>query len=120
LSNSAPRLTVEEALDALPGSIRVGPFDYAIERMNPREAAARDVYGLCSNAEYKISISPMIGSAVKLVDTFLHEVGHAIYNYRHLEDEDKQERVVGNFSVGFTAVFRDNPWLLTWLADCLR
>ena len=58
-------------------------------------------------------------SPVKAADTLLHEAGHAIYATYALADEDKEERIVAVFATAWAQVFRDNPWLLGWLARSL-
>lgn len=114
-------MTGEEAVDILPASIRVGPFDYAIRKMPTLEANCRNVYGECSNREMHIRMSGEgFPDAVKAADTFIHELNHAIWFSFGVEDDDKQERTVNLMSTGWTSVYRANPWLLGWLTDCLK
>lgn len=109
-----------EAAARLPASIRVGPFDFEIVRMHHLEASSRGEWGSCALHSFKINIQDSLPSATKAADTFTHEVNHAIWWMMGLEEADKQERIVGNMATGWTMVYRDNPWLLGWLADCLR
>lgn len=114
------RLTGEQAVERLPHSIRVGPFDYVIEKMTSNQSGAMRRWGEFSSLEAKIRVSTNFPTAVKAADTLLHEVGHAIWFAWGIEKGDDEERVVGNAATGWVTVYRDNPWLLDWLKECLR
>ena len=121
-SNDAPkraRLTGEQAVERLPKFVRVGPFDYAIEHLPEIEVERHSRWGDCWPGQFVIRIAPSIPTAVKVADTFLHEVTHAIFAVMNIEEGDKQERVVAAIGTGLAQVYRDNPWLLSWLAECL-
>lgn len=113
-------LTGEQAVERLPASIRVGPFDYEIVKMTSRESSALRRWGEFSSLEAKIRISTNFPTPVKAVDTLLHEVGHAIWFAWGIEKGDDEERTVGNAATGWVSVYRDNPWLLDWLKECLK
>jgi hypothetical protein len=117
--DGATRLTGEQAVAKLPASIRVGPFDYAIERMTSNQSASMRRWGEFSSMESVIRVSTNFPTAVKAVDTLLHEVGHAIWFAWGIEKGDDEERVVGNAAMGWVTVYRNNPWLLGWIAECL-
>jgi hypothetical protein len=102
-------------VDALPEMIKVGAFDFAIEKVDTLEAHSRGVYGQCSSQLMTLSIQRQMPSRQKAVDTFLHELLHAIWWERDLEDADKEERTVGCLSTGLVQVHRDNPWLADWI-----
>ena len=104
------------AVAELPAAIRVGPFDFAVERMNPHDAASRRLWGQFSLIEQVIRVQVDIPSPIKAVDTVLHEIGHAIYWAYGIEDQDKEERIVAVFGTAWTQVWRDNPALLAWVA----
>lgn len=53
------------------------------------------------------------------VYTVLHEVLHGIWYHRALPERPREERVVTELAWGLTAVFRDNPGLLTHLEGLL-
>jgi hypothetical protein len=99
----------------LPGNVRVGPFDFRIELMAPCRAASEKAFGLCNCLEHVISLQRDMPNKSRVVDTFLHELMHAIYWAYGIEDRDEEERIVGAIAVGMTALFRDNPWLLDWI-----
>lgn len=113
-------MTGNEAVAALPDSVRIGPYDFAIEMMSPLESASRgDLWGECSTSLMKISMSQEFPSAAKAVDTFLHECLHALFWAAGIEDADKEERIVGHLGTALTGLHRDNPWLTQWLQDAL-
>ena len=116
-SYESVRMTGEEAIDALPSSIRVGPFDFKIERWTAIECADNRRWGECSCLMQTIRIQRSMPSATKAVDTFLHEVLHAIYFAWGIEDEDKEERTVAAIATAWTQIFRDNPWLIRWIGE---
>ena len=84
------------------------------------EASSRGEWGSCALHSFKINVQDSLPSSVKAADTFIHEVGHAVWWMMGLEDADKQERIIGNMAMGWVMVYRDNPWLLGWIADCLK
>lgn len=113
-------MTGEQAAAKLPASVRIGPFDFTIELMSRHEATGRSRYGECAIVEQKIRVSEDFASPVKAADTFIHECLHGLWWTMSLEDGDKQERIVCALSTALTILYRDNPWLLGWLADCLK
>lgn len=112
-------LTCKEAFAKLPPSILVGPFDFKIEIATHLVSSGRGEWGSCSLFTFVISVQEDFPSVVKAVDTFLHEVGHAIWFAMRLDDGDKQERIIASLATGWVGVYRANPWLLGWLAECL-
>lgn len=113
-------LTGEQAVERLPASIRIGPYEFEIEKMSSRTSASRQRYGECSTQEQRIGIASDLASAAKAVDTFLHECLHGCWWVASLEEGDKQERIVCSLAVALTSLHRDNPWLAVWLTECLR
>lgn len=110
---------VELALSRLPATIRIGPFDYTLKTMSAVESSARHRYGECSPQQEEITLAISHPSLVKLVDTLLHEITHAIFDAANIEEGDKDERIVTKSGTGWTQVYRDNLWLLDWIKDCL-
>jgi hypothetical protein len=108
------------AMDALPETVRVGAFTFAIDKWTSHKAAGNSRYGECSSIEQKIGVQRDMATPEKAVDTFLHEVGHAIYWAYGFEAGDKEERIVSGFASAWVQVYRDNPWLLGWIAKTLE
>jgi hypothetical protein len=55
-----------------------------------------------------------------VADATLHEILHAIWAERRLPDRTREERAVTALAQGLTAVFRDNPGLLTYIDRLVR
>jgi hypothetical protein len=70
--------------------------------------------------EQTIRIQRHMATPQKAVDTFMHEVLHALYWAYGIRDEDKEERTVGAMSTALMTCYRDNPWLLDWIREALR
>lgn len=111
-------LTGREAVEALPTSLRVGPFDFSMQKWTAQQAQSVNCFGQIAPAELRISIQLDMPSPQKAADTFLHEAGHAIWWTCHLADEDKEERIVAVFAKAWLQVFRDNPLILPWIQRC--
>ena len=108
-----------EAVDALPSTVRIGPFDFALIPWTTPQAQAAHRYGECSSIEQVIRIQRDMASPTKCVDTLVHEVSHAFWWAYGIEDGDKEERIVGVLGTAWTAFYRDNPWFLDWVKAAL-
>jgi hypothetical protein len=111
--------TSRQAIEALPPSLKIGPFDFGIEKLSAQRASGKDCFGEFSACEGQIALQLDMPSAVKAAETLLHEAGHAIYAICALAEDDKEERIVSVFATGWAQVLRDNPWLLRWLERSL-
>lgn len=105
-------------MEGLPKKIRVAAFDIQIEDWRPISAAASRRFGEFSCMESLIRIDTSVDK-VKVVDTLLHEISHAICWAYGVEDADKEERIVGTFGTAWTQIFRDNPALLDFIKEQL-
>ncbi len=106
-------------MQKLPVNIRVGAWDFSIEKWHANRAAGARRWGECSCTEMRISIQQDMPNRAQAMHTFLHEVSHAVWWAFGVEDEDKEERTVNLSSCGWVCVYRDNPWLLDWLKECV-
>lgn len=102
-------------VENLPASVRVGPYTFSIEKWSMHQASANQAFGLCSSNEQRISIQSEMPTRWRAVDTFIHELYHAIFYAYGIEDEDKEERAVGALGTAHVALYRDNPWLIDWI-----
>ena len=50
-----------------------------------------------------------------VVDTFLHELIHAVNHVMGIEDSTSEEEATTRFSTGFCTVWRHNPKVFEWL-----
>ncbi len=103
----------------LPQAIKIAAFDIKIEEWKPISASANRRYGEFSSMESNIRIDTSV-NYIKIVDTLLHEISHAIYWAYGMEDEDKEERIVATFATAWTQIYRDNPFLLQWIHATLN
>ena len=111
-------MSVKALLRQLPDSIRVGPYDIALRVVPPSGMGNRENAGefTADGLALEIRVKDEAPSAVHVVDTVLHEIGHAIFWTYLLNDADQEERTVATFGTAWTQVYRDNPGLLGWIA----
>ena len=110
-----PNEAGRRAIDALPRKIKIAGFDFQIKRWTHHESSGVQRYGEFSSIEQVIRLQHDMPSAFKAVDTFLHELGHALYWVFGLKSEDDEERTGSTMSSGWVTVYRDNPWLAKWI-----
>lgn len=103
----------------LPSSIRIAAFDINVYEWNHLSATAMGRFGEWSSIECCIRVDTAV-NPMKVVDTLLHEINHAIYWAYGLEEGDKEERIVATMATAWLQIYRDNPKLLTWIADTIR
>jgi hypothetical protein len=77
-------------------------------------------WGLYDSNINRITLVHSICDTQHVVEVLLHEISHAIYDKSKLEDTDLEERIVATFSIGWTQIYRDNPWLTAWIAKFVR
>lgn len=105
---------------ALPDSIRVAGYDFRIQKWTANEAQGAMRWGEMSSNEQVIRIQSNMPTPFKAVDTFLHEVTHAIFWSYRLDDDDKEERIVSTMGTALMTLHRDNPWLAKWIERALK
>lgn len=113
-------MTGPDAVSLLPPSIRVGAFDMAIVQWPNDVANAARCWGVFDAMSQEIKIQSGMPSAEKAVDTFVHELIHAIYFAYVIYDEDREERTVSTMGRAWTQIYRDNPWFPTWIGMVLH
>jgi hypothetical protein len=110
-------MTVAALNAKLPGSMRIGPYDVALEPMSGVKTYATGNVGQFSARELRISYRAEASSSLDALDTLLHEVNHAVFFAYHMREDDKEERIVSMFATAWTQVYRDNPWLIEWIRE---
>lgn len=98
--------------DRLPASIRVGPYDIALIVESPEWAEENTAFGLFKFWLMTIQLSSEQPSPIHMLDTFLHEVNHAVWYVQGIKPRDSEERKVTAISTAWAQTYRDNPWLL--------
>lgn len=112
-------MTPAKLVASLPEKIRVGPFDMRLIPMETYTANAMEVFGYFKRDEQVIAFEATPSTCEGIADTLLHEILHAIWWAYGIEDRDEEERTVATMATAWTQVYRDNPWLLKWLAKAL-
>ena len=99
-------------------SIRVGPFDMAIIRL---EGEDRDK-SLAQFSEHQMTIAMRdeFPNDQQRAETLLHEVFHAIEGVMGIPDKESRERRVSAISIGMAMVIRDNPAFIDYLKEKLK
>jgi len=114
--------TVEACIAALPRTVKVGPYDWAVMVMDGGEGE------LCGQADFsvhQIRLWPAnLASPSHVVGVFLHECLHVIFDVQNLvkmkrDKDEREEAIVLGFESGLISLFRDNQKLLTWLRKWL-
>lgn len=100
-----------------PKKVKVAGFDIDLVDLKPH--VGRGTFGEFSSLENVIRVDFSV-NRIHMIDTLLHEIGHAIYWTYGIHDTDEEERVVGVFATGWTQVYRDNPDLLEFIKDNLK
>lgn len=97
-------------------SLRIGPIDIDVIFCPLNE----EMFGDFCYIKNKIRIDESL-SGPPLVDTLIHEINHAVWKVGHLSDKKQgEERAVSVMASTWTQIYRDNPWLLDWIAKHLE
>ncbi len=91
--------------------VRVGPYDLEIAITKLGD----NIWGSFTFAKQVIELAPEQPSGIFALDTFLHELNHAIFVVYDLKDSDNEERIASVLATGWTQVYRDNPRVLDWI-----
>lgn len=103
----------------LPKRIRVAAFDIELVTRSMAWSYQSNRWGEFDTAAQQINLQPEFPTGAKMVDTVLHEIGHAIYWAFGLADADQEERIVMTMATAWTQIWRDNPKLLAWMTRTL-
>jgi hypothetical protein len=98
----------------LPKAIRVAAYDIKVINWDTHTACANRRFGEFCALEFCIRVDATV-DPMKVLNTLIHEINHAVYWAYGLEDEDKEERVVSTMAIGWTQIYRDNPHLIRWI-----
>ena len=98
-------------------SVRVGPFDVAIDTLTGEE---RDrCFGTFSETTLTILLREKFQNDQQMAETLLHELLHAIFCVGGVKPKDPEERIISQTSTVMASVIRDNPNLMRWLQEKL-
>lgn len=102
----------------LPRSIKIGPYDYAVVKLDKSDAGRN--YGAFASEDQEIRLRDSFKSKHMLADTLLHEILHGIWFVHGIVARDGEERIIGQMATGLTQVLRDNPALVSFLKAHLK
>jgi hypothetical protein len=110
----------------LPDKIRIGYQDVTIEREKASFSKPTDSYGEYDHRKNSITIQSEL-SNLDEANTLIHEILHGIsytssltVGGQPLDTDNKEEVVINQITNGLAQVFRDNPWLASYLKERLR
>lgn len=98
--------------DALPATIRIGPYDVRFQIEDYDWSQVNDAFGQYDRSAMRIHLAANAAPTEQhALDTLLHEVIHAIWHIYGVRSRDSEERIVSAHSTAWTQIYRDNPWL---------
>ena len=105
----------------LPDKVRIGYQDVTIERERASFSKPTDSYGEYDHRKNSITIQS------ELSNTLIHEILHGIsyinsltVSGQPLDTDNREEIVINQITNGLVQVFRDNPWLASYLKDKIK
>lgn len=105
-------------MSTLPASVRIGPYDFTVREWTDLDAINTSRVGQVTFEDGVMCVVTNRPRA-KVVATLLHEILHAIRFVYGIRDRDDEERTVEMEAVALTALWRDNPSLLSWVGQQL-
>lgn len=103
----------------LPTSVRIGPFDFAVEDWDPRFASSAARFGECDKQQNIIRVRTDMPPQ-RIAEVLLHEINHAIWEVGACDELADEERVISAISMVWCQVWRDNPSLIACITKMVR
>ena len=110
----------------LPDKVRIGYQDVTIERERASFSKPTDSYGEYDHRKNSITIQSEL-SDLDEANTLIHEILHGIsyinsltVSGQPLDTDNREEIVINQITNGLVQVFRDNPWLASYLKDKIK
>ena len=105
----------------LPQKIIISAFDHAIAFKDLSAGADHEIYGIYCFEDQELAFKAEQPSRHFAVDSVVHETLHAIFRTYALHHEkmsvkDSEEKIVTVIGTALTALLRQNPSFLKWLA----
>ena len=98
----------------MPTSIRIGPFNYIIETLDPKDVDHHSILGDFNHYLQRIRIHRDMGIQ-RQAETLMHEVLHGAWANAHLGKEADEETVVTRISYQLIQILRDNPDFVSFI-----
>lgn len=111
---------MNDLYSSLPKRVKVGPYTY---RIIPAPAGSPGLgennYGMTVFDIATIYLDENMDAA-RLLNTTIHEIGHAINQAYGVVDGVEEETVATQSANGWMQVYIDNPRLLQWIQRAVR
>ena len=98
----------------MPKRIKIAGKSVQVVPLTKQQYEDLEIYGAFYADTGIIAVYPQ-QSAANLLDTFLHEILHAIYYYWNMDDTDDEERTVHTMASALQALYVDNQHVLTYI-----
>ncbi|ARQ95369.1 hypothetical protein [Bradyrhizobium phage BDU-MI-1] len=102
----------------LPEKIKIGIADYDLIHMEPAEADALEVLGMCNVFELWIKVRSDLPDA-GFAETLEHEINHACWTAAKLKSKAAEETVVNRLTPVMMQARRDNPEIYAWIEQAI-
>ena len=105
----------------LPYRIKIGPHWFYLNERNEAWRNDQDAQGKCNTDTFQIDVVTAGRATSHIVDTLLHEIGHAIWwmmnlgELEHVPADEREETVIHRLHTGWTMVWLDNPSFQDWM-----
>ena len=98
----------------IPKSVKVAGETIDIETFGLEAASVAGIFGAFHPLHSKLVVCDEL-TKMSCLNTLIHELGHAIYFYYGIEDEDLEEKTVNQMGTGWAQIWKDNPDLVKFL-----
>ncbi|WP_316207416.1 hypothetical protein [Bradyrhizobium sp. SZCCHNR3118] len=98
----------------LPSTVKIGIFVFRLVHMEPEEADARDVLGLCDRFNLIIYVRDDLPDS-SFAEVLEHEINHACWHAAALKSRAQEETVVNRLTPVMIMARRDNPEIYAWI-----
>jgi hypothetical protein len=106
-------------LTKFPSHIKIGHIPVGVTLI--KEVQSGEAWGEYSARDYHINLQWDMPLPGKTLEVVLHEIGHAIWHIAGIREKEwTEEQTVGALGTWWAMVYRDNPALVTWIADTAK
>lgn len=105
----------------VPSSIKIGYLDYTVLPISAEHAELRNIEGELRHTKQLIEYDESLPLPIA-ANTILHECLHAIIIMQGItfEESETEEKLVNSLANGLSSLFKDNPDLCCFIANCMN
>lgn len=92
----------------LPRTVIVGPYTFAVIERDREWFDKNKLYGRMYSVDLTIEVCTEQPNTI-ILDTFIHELLHAVYFVCNIHDKDDEERTTTTLATGMSQLFISNP-----------